>query len=68
MEFNGQKIKYNSIRLDGILNWSTGQFADAFIAHAEYESGAPLTEDELDELGQTNEANEAIYEIQLSKR
>jgi hypothetical protein len=68
MEFNGQKIKYDSIRLDGILNWSTGHLADAFIVYAEYENGAPLTEDELDELGQTNEADEAIYEIQLSKR
>jgi len=68
MEFKGQKIKYDSIRLNGILNWSNGQLADAFIVYAEYENGTLLTEDELDELGQTSEADEAIYEIQLSKR
>jgi len=42
--------------------------ADAYISYAEFDDGTMLSEDDLEELAQTNEADEAIYQIQLDRR
>ncbi|NDD55810.1 hypothetical protein EBZ39_18420 [bacterium] len=66
MELNGRKIKWSTIELSGIYH--PRGIADAYISYAEFEDGTMLNEDDLEALANTSEADEAIYEIQLSKR
>ena len=66
MQLNGRKINYSTIQLSGIYH-SRG-IADAYISYAEFDDGTMLSEDDLEELAQTNEADEAIYQIQLDRR
>jgi len=48
LDFNGQKVRYSSIEVDGVDSGDYPDFADAFISYAEYEDGTELTYDELD--------------------
>jgi len=66
MQLNGRKINYSTIQLSGIY-YSRG-IADAYILYAEFDDGTMLSEDDLEELAQTNEADEAIYQIQWDRR
>lgn len=59
MEFNGRKIKYQSLQVDGI--WTTRGCIDPYWSYAEYEDGTPLTEDDLEELNQSSHY-EGVYE------
>lgn len=45
------RVDKSSIELDGVDPSDYPDFSDAFIAAANFEDGTPLTDDELDQLG-----------------
>jgi len=49
MKLNGQKIK--NAEVDGIDSNDYPDFCDAFFSYAEFEDGTPLSDDELEQLG-----------------
>jgi hypothetical protein len=46
----GKPVNVNSIEVDGVNDWDSPDFADAYATYAEYEDGTPLSEPELDRL------------------
>ena len=50
MQLNGRKIK--NVEVDGVDGDDYPDFSDAFFSYAEYEDGTPLTDDELEQLGE----------------
>jgi len=49
---NGQEVNVNSIEVDGVNDWDSPDFADAYITYAEFSDGTPLSDDELVQLEQ----------------
>ena len=46
----GKPVNVKSISVDGVNDWDSPDFADAYATYAEYEDGTPLSEPELDRL------------------
>jgi len=65
--FNGKKVDLNSIQIDGISKDDYPDFSDAYMTHAEYEDGTPLTDEELEQFEKENYdlTNELIHDKQL---
>lgn len=49
---NGRMVK--NIEIDGVDRDDYPDFCDAFFSYAEYEDGTPLSDDELETLGDEN--------------
>ena len=49
---NGRMVK--NIEIDGVDSDDYPDFCDAFFSYAEYEDGTPLSDDELETLGDEN--------------
>ena len=49
MQLNGRKIM--NLEVDGVDSDDYPDFCDAFFSYAEYEDGTPLSDDELEQLG-----------------
>jgi len=58
-----KKIDWNTVQLDGVDTKDYPDFSDAFFTYAEWDDGTPLTEDELDQMGEDyySELNEMAY-------
>ena len=63
MKLNGRTIKNPEV--DGIDSSDYPDFCDAFFSYAEYEDGTPLTDEELEQLGDENA--EMINQLALDK-
>jgi hypothetical protein len=50
VSINGQAVDVNSIEVDGVNDWDSPDFADAYITYATFADGTPLSDDELDQL------------------
>jgi hypothetical protein len=53
MEIIGKILDYNSIEVSGINPGDYPDFVDAYISYAEWIGGGPLSDEELDELNDT---------------
>ena len=49
---NGKEINVGSIEVEGVYSWDSPDFADAYITHAEFMDGTPLSDEELVQLEQ----------------
>ena len=63
MKLNGRQVK--NAEVDGVEGNDYPDFCDAFFSYAEYEDGTPLTDEELEELGDVHE--EMINQLALDK-
>jgi hypothetical protein len=61
MKLNGRQVK--NAEVDGIDSSDYPDFCDAFFSYAEYEDGTPLTDEELEQLGDEN--GEMINQLAL---
>ena len=52
MQLNGRTIK--NAEVDGVDSSDYPDFCDAFFSYAEYENGTPLSDEELEQLGDEN--------------
>jgi hypothetical protein len=55
---NGKAININSIEVDGVNDWDSPDFADAYITYATFADGTPLSDEELVQL--ENEHGELV--------
>jgi hypothetical protein len=58
VSINGKPVNVNSIEVDGVNDWDSPDFADAYITHATFTDGTPLSDEELDQL--TTEHGELV--------
>jgi hypothetical protein len=63
MKLNGRTVK--NAEVDGVDSGDYPDFCDAFFSYAEYEDGTPLTDEELEQLGDEN--GEMINQLALDK-
>jgi hypothetical protein len=63
MKLNGRAVK--NAEVDGVDSGDYPDFCDAFFSYAEYEDGTPLTDEELEQLGDEN--GEMINQLALDK-
>lgn len=63
MLLNGCTVK--NVEVDGVVGGDYPDFCDAFFSYAEYEDGTPLTDEELEQLGDEN--GEMINQLALDK-
>jgi hypothetical protein len=63
MQLNGRDIK--NAEVDGVDSSDYPDFCDAFFSYAEYEDGTPLSDEELEQLG--DEHGEMINQLALDK-
>jgi len=63
----GKPVNLNSIEIGGIHKDDHPDFSDAYMTHAEFEDGTPLTDEELEQFEQENYdlTNELIHDRQL---
>ena len=47
---NGNPVDVNSIEIDGVNDWDSPDFADAYITYATFTDGMPLSDEELSQL------------------
>jgi hypothetical protein len=52
MQLNGRQVK--NAEVDGVEGDDYPDFSDAFFSYAEYEDGTPLSDEELEQLGDEN--------------
>jgi len=52
MQLNGRQVK--NAEVDGVDSSDYPDFCDAFFSYAEYEDGTPLSDEELEQLGDEN--------------
>ena len=57
------KVDKSSIEIDGVDSTDYPDFSDAYISAAEFEDGTPLTDDELDQLG--DEMSDELHQMAL---
>jgi hypothetical protein len=55
---NGNPVDVNSIEVDGVNDWDSPDFADAYITYATFIDGTPLSDEELSQL--ENEHGELV--------
>jgi hypothetical protein len=63
MKLNGRTVK--NAEVDGVESDDYPDFCDAFFSYAEYEDGTPLTDEELEQLGDEN--SEMVNQLALDK-
>jgi hypothetical protein len=63
MQLNGKLVK--NAEVDGLDSNDYPDFCDAFFSYAEYEDGTPLSDEELEQLGDEN--GEMINQLALDK-
>jgi len=63
MQLNGRTVK--NAEVDGVDTSDYPDFCDAFFSYAEYEDGTPLSDDELELLGE--EFGEMINQLAQDK-
>jgi hypothetical protein len=47
---NGKEVDINSIEVDGVNDWDSPDFADAYITYATFADGTPMSDEELVQL------------------
>lgn len=52
MQLNGRQVK--NAEVDGVEGDDYPDFSDAFFSYAEFEDGTPLSDEELEQLGDEN--------------
>jgi hypothetical protein len=52
VKLNGRVVK--SLEIDGVDRGDYPDFCDAYFSYAEFEDGTPLTDEQLEELGEEN--------------
>ena len=52
MQLNARQVK--NAEVDGVAGDDYPDFSDAFFSYAEYEDGTPLSDEELEQLGDEN--------------
>lgn len=52
MQLNGRQVK--NAEVDGVEGDDYPDFSNAFFSYAEYEDGTPLSDEELEQLGDEN--------------
>ena len=59
-----KQINWRSVQVDGVDGRDYPDFCDAYFSYAEYQDGTVLTDDELEELSesQADRLNEIAYE------
>jgi hypothetical protein len=50
VSINGREVDVNSIEVDGVNDWDSPDFADAYITYATFADGTPLSDEELVQL------------------
>jgi hypothetical protein len=50
VSINGREVDVNSIEVDGVNDWDSPDFADAYVAYATFTDGTPLSDKELVQL------------------
>lgn len=66
VKLNGRVVK--SLEIDGVDRGDYPDFCDAYFSYAEFEDGTPLTDEQLEELGDENPdainmlANDSYYD------
>jgi len=63
MKLNGLTVK--NAEVDGVEGDDYPDFSDAFFSYAEYEDGTPLSDEELEQLGDEN--GEMINQLAFDK-
>lgn len=63
MQLNGRTVK--NAEVDGVDGSDYPDFSDAFFSYAEYEDGTPLSDEELEQLGDEN--GEMINQLAFDK-
>lgn len=51
-EINVESIKWESVELSNVWPWDYPELTDAYISYAEWDSGRPLSEEELENLNE----------------
>jgi hypothetical protein len=63
MQLNGRTVK--NAEVDGVESDDYPHFSDAFFSYAEFEDGTPLSDDELEQLGEAH--GETLNQLALDR-